>query len=189
MILHELIAARAWNSYVQARRYSHKLVNLAAKNKVSWTMIHTFLANMEGFVIRSTEDHRLQRSAVRTTPKDGVGFHIPFQTSKIEYPTSKTQRENLGGPRISTATSSSNEQSSKTSPDTSHHQNPKYQTMLHLGAREIFDLHEAGLLAKLPDVAIEEIDDKNKSDTLVKVIVVMQTMWFLLQVALRAYNH
>ncbi|KAF8843539.1 hypothetical protein BDN67DRAFT_964358 [Paxillus ammoniavirescens] len=40
-----------------------------------------------------------------------------------------------------------------------------------------------------PDITEEEVDDKSKSDGLTKAILVLQLLWFILQVVVRGTNH
>ncbi|UKZ61122.1 uncharacterized protein TrAtP1_002393 [Trichoderma atroviride] len=46
-----------------------------------------------------------------------------------------------------------------------------------------------GVIADLPDIKTAEIDDKNKSDALVKVLAVMQVAWMVIQLCARVYYH
>ncbi|KAK1252208.1 hypothetical protein MKX08_003395 [Trichoderma sp. CBMAI-0020] len=46
-----------------------------------------------------------------------------------------------------------------------------------------------GIIADLPDIKTAEIDDKNKSDALVKVLAVLQVAWMVIQLCARVYYH
>ncbi|KAI0596705.1 hypothetical protein F4775DRAFT_603314 [Biscogniauxia sp. FL1348] len=61
-----------------------------------------------------------------------------------------------------------------------------YHNPYHLTAKEIYVLRTRGILQTLPSITKEEIDDKCKSDSLVKAIAVIQILWTTLQIAVRA---
>lgn len=44
-----------------------------------------------------------------------------------------------------------------------------------------------GIITDLPDIKTAEINDKNKSDALVKVLAVIQVVWMVVQLCARVY--
>jgi hypothetical protein len=60
--------------------------------------------------------------------------------------------------------------------------------LIHLLTHDIVLLRSKGLLPKLPYITLEEINDKSKSDSLVRVITVVQIIWMLIQVIARAFR-
>jgi len=61
-----------------------------------------------------------------------------------------------------------------------------YPNPYHLVASNILALREAGLLTKLPSISQEEISDKSKSDGLIRAITVVQIIWMMVQIIVRA---
>ena len=61
-----------------------------------------------------------------------------------------------------------------------------YSNPYHLVASDILALREAGLLTKLPSITQEEISDKSKSDGLIRAITVVQIIWMMVQIIVRA---
>jgi hypothetical protein len=61
-----------------------------------------------------------------------------------------------------------------------------YSNPYHLVASNILALREAGLLTKLPSITQEEIRDKSKSDGLIRAITVVQIVWMMVQIIVRA---
>jgi hypothetical protein len=61
-----------------------------------------------------------------------------------------------------------------------------YSNPYHLVASNILALREAGLLTKLPSITQEEINDKSKSDGLIRAITVVQIVWMMVQIIVRA---
>jgi hypothetical protein len=80
-----------------------------------------------------------------------------------------------------------------TQPETSTPSNPPatpaYSNPYHLIAPDILALREAGLLEKLPSISKEELNDKSKSDSLVRAIAIVQIAWMVVQIIIRASRH
>jgi hypothetical protein len=55
----ELLIAKGWDDLTTAWR-THGKLRQFAEDGVPWTMTHTLLANMRGFVIRSQQDKRTE---------------------------------------------------------------------------------------------------------------------------------
>lgn len=103
-----------------------ELQEIAAKDGVPWTRVHSQFANMGGFVIRA---------GVNT-----VGQNRAVSRSRL----------------------------------------------YHLTASDIVALRGDGSLEKLPSISEEEINDKSKSDGLVRAIAILQIAWMALQIIARA---
>ncbi|KAK5997489.1 hypothetical protein PT974_02852 [Cladobotryum mycophilum] len=65
-------------------------------------------------------------------------------------------------------------------------ENAGYHHPYHLNAEQICELRDAGHLQKLPNITEEEIDAISRHDSLVKVIAVVQILWTVLQILMRA---
>ncbi|KAL6713168.1 hypothetical protein ACLMJK_009289 [Lecanora helva] len=63
-------------------------------------------------------------------------------------------------------------------------------TVWTLNAEQLLYALEKGLMDKVPSLSVDQLDDRNKSDWLVKVLAVGQLGWLLVQVIVRgAYGH
>jgi hypothetical protein len=60
--------------------------------------------------------------------------------------------------------------------------------LIHLLTQDIVLLRSKGLLPKLPHIILEEINDKSKSDSLVRAITVVQIIWIIIQIIARAFR-
>ena len=60
--------------------------------------------------------------------------------------------------------------------------------LIHLLTQDIVLLRSKGLLPKLPYITLEEINDKSKSDSLVRAITVVQITWMVIQIIARAFR-
>jgi hypothetical protein len=64
------------------------------------------------------------------------------------------------------------------------HENP-----YHLNTLDILLLREQGILLRLPYISPEELQDRSKSDSLVRVIAIIQIAGMILQILARAVRH
>ncbi|KAK4443630.1 hypothetical protein QBC34DRAFT_200902 [Podospora aff. communis PSN243] len=55
-----------------------------------------------------------------------------------------------------------------------------------LSALQLLEARKAGIIDKFPSVTVSEIDDKSKSDNLVKTLALVQVVWLGIQLSLRA---
>lgn len=58
-----------------------------------------------------------------------------------------------------------------------------------LDSKQLAIAKEEGIITELPNIKTADIDDKNKSDALVKVLAVMQVAWMVIQLCARVYYH
>lgn len=56
----------------------------------------------------------------------------------------------------------------------------------HLTIKQLISLREAGFLPRLPFITLEELQDRNKSDSLIRVIAIIQISWSIVQIIVRA---
>lgn len=61
------------------------------------------------------------------------------------------------------------------------HHNPH-----HLSGRQIWQLRRKGIIPRLPDFGAAELEDRSKSDTLVKLIALFQIFWAVVHITIRA---
>jgi len=55
-------------------------------------------------------------------------------------------------------------------------------------ASELYRARNRGIIPKLPDIRVEEIEDKSKGDSFVKGAAVVQVIWLLIQIITRAFE-
>jgi hypothetical protein len=103
-----------------------KLQEIAAKDGVPWTRVHSQFANMGGFVIRA-------------------GVNMEGQSRAVSR-----------------------------------------SRLYHLTASDIVALRGDDSLEQLPSISEEEINDKSKSDSLVRAITIVQIAWMAFQIIARA---
>ncbi|KUJ16938.1 uncharacterized protein LY89DRAFT_707347 [Mollisia scopiformis] len=66
--------------------------------------------------------------------------------------------------------------------------NASQPVLIHLLTQDIVLLRSKGLLPKLPYITLEEINDKSKSDSLIRAIIVVQIIWMVIQIIARAFR-
>jgi hypothetical protein len=64
-----------------------------------------------------------------------------------------------------------------------------YSSPYHLAASDVLVLRQEGVLDKLPSIAEEELNDKSKSDSLVRTVTTVQIAWMIFQIIVRATRH
>jgi hypothetical protein len=184
----ELLIAKGWDDLTAAWRTHGKLRPFAEEDGVPWTMTHTLLANMGGFVIRSQQDKstetRLKGNDAKPNDEDAVEpvvprvlAYIPVKasielTDFAEVTSTACNLPRMGEERIFPSTGAG--VASEPLP------NP-----CHVSAVDIFTLRQSDHLKKLPHITEDEINDKSKSNPFVKAIAVTQILWMVVQIIVR----
>jgi hypothetical protein len=180
----EWVLMKALNEYISAVRTSQSFKRLAEEDDVSWTLTHAYLANIGGFVIRSKGEQPFQSSSVALTRKLEDQFDVPLRNLEPGIPASLLHRNTQYVSILATAFGW-NTTLNEFPRSTVGRKRPQGYTLSRLEAQNILDLREAGMLARLPDITLEEIDDKSKGDAFVATLAFLQGMWLVLQVILR----
>jgi hypothetical protein len=132
----ELLIAKGWDEIIGAWRTHGKLRQFAKEDGVPWTMTHTLLANMGGFVIRSQQDKRtesrLKGNDAKPDDNDAIEAVEEVTSTACDLP-------RIGGERR--FSSNGAEAASKPLP------NP-----CHVMASDIFILRQSNHLKKLPHI-------------------------------------
>ncbi|KAM6477936.1 hypothetical protein HDV62DRAFT_371619 [Trichoderma sp. SZMC 28011] len=56
-----------------------------------------------------------------------------------------------------------------------------------LDSKQLAIARDRGIISKLPDIKLADIEDKNKSDALVKLLAILQVAWIVVQLCARVY--
>lgn len=184
IIAPEVILGKAWGDMDDAKVDLKDLQRFAEEDDVPWSMTHSLFANMGRFVIRFNVD-RLAKyvndiATQTTNPEQGAEIQgqDPFHSS-FEEGSAKPDMEK---PLVKTAAAT--ERVRKSSKPTRHYNNP-----FHLNGLQIIKLRRSGLMPRLPYITVEEITDKSKSDSMVRLIAVVQIVWTIVQIIARAVRH
>jgi hypothetical protein len=168
---------------------SPRLKELAAKDGVPWSWTHTYFVNMGGVALRFADD-------------DGVAAGKPFPDVNGEYSVNGTERalrnfclkqEQRLGPRgqYRWRRHARNYWLAKAaiddyrSPEDLEYILPMQGTLWILNATQLLAAREGGLIASLPNITVNEIQDRDKSDGLVKTLAILQVAWLVAQVIVR----
>jgi hypothetical protein len=184
----ELLIAKGWDDITGAWSTHGKLRQFAKEDGVPWTMTHTLLANMGGFVIRSQQNKRTESRLKRddTKPDDSDAIQAVVPTVLARNPAKASVELTDHAEVISTACdlprmgeergvlTNGAEVASEPLP------NP-----CHVMAMDIFILRQSNHLKKLPHITEDEINDKSKSNPFVKAIAVTQILWMVVQIIVR----
>lgn len=173
IIAPEVLLGKYWGDLENAKSDLKKLRKFAAKDGVPWTLSHCFFANMGGF-------------ALRTHASGRVGKRVPdIADAPTEQSTQQELTLAIEPDTLIVPTSRDDEGSDpQKSPENTDFPNP-----YHLTAGDIFALRESSVLTRLPYVSPDELQDRSKSDTLVRTIAVGQILWVSIQILIRAARH
>jgi hypothetical protein len=137
----------------------------ADKDDVPWTIVHSFFANMGGFAIRS---------------------YIPKRIGKQNQAGTQTEHDRPQGLDGDQEHEQPGNLITTTQTDTaSLHR----QELYHLVGDDIIELRRHGVLSHLPCIGLEELQDRSKNDSLIRVIAVVQILWTVVQICTRAARH
>lgn len=211
IIAPEILLAKHLGDLRDAQALMKDFKKVAMEDDVQWTHTHCMFAVMGGFVMRSnvqtqkrpdqidcsiqTEDKNPEDqetggkeiadkdtnsikkvnpaddevgSAPPTPPPipethDEVDSSLPFKTESTVQINDKEAKTNNGSGKVK----------AKKDPQP-------------LNPKQILALREVEVLPRLPDISVAEIDDKSKSDGLMRLITVFQILWLCIQVIARA---
>lgn len=164
-----------------------RLQELASEDGVPWTRTHSLFANMGGFVIRSHVPERfvglIDAKAGPDTPE------LEHESSRIPDGAESESMERVGsafngGRNLSSNGKDTSKVESQAIATAPYHSDP-----YHLLARDILALREANLLPHLPYILKSELNDKSKSDSLVRFLAVLQILWNIIQISVRHSRH
>jgi hypothetical protein len=184
IIAPELILGKAWGDVDDAREDLQELQEFAKLDDVPWSMTHSLFANMGGFVIRFNVDrlaNSVNNAATQTTNQEKGG---------------ETQKQDLF--QNSSDQGFSNPDMEKAQVESATATEPfgkwdnlarPYNNLFHLNGPQIIELRKSGLLPRLPHITVQEINDKSKSDSMVRLIAVVQIVWTVVQIMTRAARH
>jgi hypothetical protein len=170
------------------------LQDWAAQDGVPWTRTHSLFANMGGFAIRRSSP---ERAAPTTFPETGTDLQEPTPRTRQKADWKSNLRRRLtwkSKSNVAVAPPDSHEQipTKNKEPTTTElglsTDESSQPVLIHLLAQDIVQLRSKGLLPRLPYITLEEINDKSKSDSLVRAIAVVQIMWMVLQIIVRAFR-
>lgn len=193
VIAPEILLAKNVGDLTAIQLDLEKLQDWAAQDGVLWTRTHSLFANMGGFVIRRSSP---QRAVPAAYPETGARLRspAPSRTRLTESWKAKFRRR-LGWiwkadvelDYIYAHGGHSKKSKEPTSTEMALSAEESSQPVLiHLLTRDILRLRSNGLLPRLPYITVEEINDKSKSDSLVRAITIVQITWMVIQIIVRA---
>ncbi|KAF4626782.1 hypothetical protein G7Y89_g11374 [Cudoniella acicularis] len=182
----EILLSKNWGDLEFAKTATAMMERFAATDGVPWTLTHSLLANMGGFIIKGnfTIPAAGNLSELQELPKTTWQEITGNLDEGNELATILIENASAG----KTIGTSHNAQSdSELLLDNGSRE--QTEQLFHVDALDIFRLRELGLLRSLPNTSLEEVKDKDKTDTFARVITVTQISWMVLQVITRAARH
>ena len=178
MVAPEFVIGKACADLVQAKKDLRKLLKFAKADHVSWTLAHTYYANMGGFVVRSRVGENIL-----------LGPHVGNATRNEGHTDTTASAEHR--PRASDAIDTTEldrlDPGSFPAKETTRYDDvPDQDSLFYLDARILCELRHREIIPKLPSITKEELEDKSKNDSFVKAIAIVQISWATLQIIARA---
>lgn len=183
VIAPEILLAKAWSDLDVARKQLEKFKAWAADDDVEWTLTHTLFANMGGFVIRSnppSNDNQDIESKPSVALNILTGEPLMLPSAEVSAPLMESF---LGC--VSPDANDASTYVNVSSADAPMDQPSGYSNPYHLTAKQLLSLRRCDHI-KLPNITLEEINDKSKSDMFVMVLAIGQFLWIVIQIILRA---
>ena len=177
MVAPEFVIGRACADLVQAKENLQELLEFAEKDHVPWTLAHSYYANMGGFVVRSRVGENIL-----------LGPHVGDVTRNGDHTdTTASVEHRLPAPDINIAKLDHSDLGSFPTKETPVYDDiPDQDNLFYLDAQILYELRREKIIPKLPSITKEELEDKSKSDSFVKVIAIIQISWTTLQIIARA---
>jgi hypothetical protein len=208
----EVLLAKYLGDLSDAKANLRELQRLADQDGVPWAITHSLFANMGGFVIRSHVPERVKgQKDTQTGPDISNLDPQPGGTSDVEelerqgQSQPKPSASNPQSVRVSDAMKSEGQGQSEPKssdpdqlpPNEVHSSTElgiavsksRYRNPFFLAASDVLALRKSELLPRLPYITKEELNDKNKSDSLVRLFAVVQIIWIVVQIIVRASRH
>lgn len=175
----EVLLAFALDRYVSARGSVRASKDLAEEDGTQWTLTHAFFADMGGFVVEFPD---VAASGTLDMSKLPAGFAEPQEK--------RAHRYRRMGPFRWKPHATHRELAAQLNVGDSDNDIlgllRLYGNIWVLDARQMESVRRLGIISHLPRDSEAELNDKSKSDGLVKLIALVQLMWLVLQLIARA---
>jgi hypothetical protein len=215
LIFPEFLVGRALQDWILAKEASHDPELKALIDGTEWTVVHAFYANMGGFTVEVGDEElpppnrsfhvRSVQPLGQVWPPDGIfaaglALDDPNVTlSRAEDRITSSEGKVVVAPKRlsgfdkSVPKEADIVQASPVEPtpsfdkgkDAEHRSEPSRRVILHANCKQLRLLGKWGLIKSLPQISREEIECRGEGDVLVKATAVGQTLWLLIQVAVR----
>ena len=188
----EVLLAKNLGDLSDAKADLRELQKLADQDGVPWTTTHSLFANMGGFVIRSHVPERFGRQKDAQTGPDISNLDPQLGGRSDILEELKRQEQSQPKPNLQPVRVSELEDQGQSEPKSSNpDQLPPDQVRnpFFLVASDVLALRKSELLPRLPYITKEELNDKNKSDSLVRLVAIVQIAWIVVQIIVRASRH
>ncbi len=162
MVAPEIIISAAMHDLMAAHNTSRKMKTYVSEDEVPWSLLHSYYANMGGFVIQS-----------RVSKAVGTAPYVRGYEGDDRNDADKTK------------TSSSSPEPPSNEALRSRRELP-YHDPFHLTGSQLYELRHNKIIPRLPYITTEDLKDKSKGDALVKAIAVVQISWSTVQTIARA---
>ncbi|KAL8399253.1 hypothetical protein RB596_007902 [Gaeumannomyces avenae] len=212
----ELLLAFVFTASISVRQCTKKLQRLAEEDQVPWSTTHSWFANQGGFFIHfpphlwdppatesATKSLRLgsDESAIElgSIEEQGLGFLNAFGSPLLRRRQKKHDRRreraiskygSLPGKPCDKFHKYVQEEArnieQKDDEDFADHNLFHISDTWVVNPQQLLYLREQGIIQRLPNLEEEELQDRNKSNAIVKLLAITQVCWLATQLVTRA---
>ncbi|KAF1981853.1 hypothetical protein K402DRAFT_218482 [Aulographum hederae CBS 113979] len=185
----EIVFGKAVNDYFAAKTHLAHFKEKAKKDGVEWSLVHSYYADMGGFIIDFTSCSDLDTQFDPMHDENSSWSHMNFWScefsvrglekyiGKIQWEADPVHWEQLV--TFQTAETEIFEKA----------QCQMLGTLWILDANQIKVARRRRIITRLPEISEAEINDMNKGDVVVKALALFQIARLILDLSTRAYKH
>jgi hypothetical protein len=173
-IMPEFLVGKALQDFMRARNFCREVQEFCGEDEVSWTMTHSFYADMGGFVYQVVDSDKQAESNTltrTTTSPEAVESH-------------RASADKIDGLEIVAGAIQPSQPTREL--DESKQQRKDHIVYVCIDAKELARMRRNGIIQRLPEITEKEILDKSKGDAFAKGLAVVQVLWLIVQVISRA---
>ncbi|KAL8366028.1 hypothetical protein RB595_004692 [Gaeumannomyces hyphopodioides] len=212
----EILLALVFVAFFSICKHTEELQKLAKKDEVPWSKTHSWFADQGGFFIHFppklwnspatdsiTSSSRLgsDESAVEMGSKEGQGLGLPndpgtpyLNERQGKYDRRRARAIRKYGPLPGKPCDSFRKyvQEEASRLEEEGYAGDTEECLGHIsdtwvvGSGQLLFLRTEGIIERLPKLEEEELQDRNKSDAVVKLLAIIQVFWLATQLATRA---
>lgn len=171
----ELIISKNMGDLKSVKELQEPFEALAKQDGVPWSKTHSYFANMGGFVIRSFVPDRHPSLVDDQTHESNTE---PFGQSGIELDNTIFGNNQANSALLGNGGSTS-----------SGHEASGVPAVYYLTGWDLLELRKKNILDRLPYITKAEINDRSKTDSLLRSLAIIQISWTAIQVLTRAIRH
>ena len=178
LVAPEFLVGRAFQDFMMARKSRDEMRKFFETDRVRWTLTHAYYANMGGFILKANS------SVSSRSGQDLLREETQGQT--LNTPLTQDGNQFAASSEDNVARESQEHEPPHLPSAAMDMENVEYA---YPNADQLYVLRATGIITRLPEVSVKEIEDKSKGDAFIKGTAVLQVLWLIIQVIVRGAKH